>query len=207
MTAQPAVLPFTPKRPSFGAMLGATKTKEAAPKKGKMPVLEPTAEVKQAVDEYQEAKAIQKQAEAVMEVAGATISDYVRGRQDADGFARKFSGSYQVMGNKATAKVIFANKYSLSGDDAEQLKEIMGEEFETMIIQKPTVTLKATVFEDEEKQERLMELLGDEFADFFETKISLGVCEEFNRQVYQVLRPEELENLRVYAKQYKPSIR
>jgi len=188
--------------------LGATKTKEAAPKKGKMPTLaEAPFDVKAAVDEYQEAKAQAKQAEAVMEVAGATITGYVRDKQDADGYARKFSGSYQVMGNKATAKVIFANKYSLSGEDAEQLKEIMGEEFETMIIQKPTVTLKATVFEDEEKQERLMELLGDEFADFFETKTSLGVCEEFNRQVYQVLRPEELENLRVYAKQYKPSIR
>jgi hypothetical protein len=209
MTAQMAVLPFEApkKKPSFGAMLGATKTKEAAPKKVKMPTLEPTPEIKTAVDEYVSAKAIAKQAEAVMDVNGAQITEYVRERQDADGYARKFSGSYQVMGHQSAAKVIFANKYSLSADDEAQLAEILGENFETMITAKHTVKLKDEVFEDEGKQARLMELLGDEFADFFETKTALGVCEEFNRQVYQVLRPEELENLRVYAKQYKPSIR
>jgi hypothetical protein len=113
-TAQ--VLPFTPKPPSFGDMLGATKKTEAAPKKGKMPTLDAPPEVKVAVDEYQEAKAQAKQAEAVMDVAGAVITGFVRDRQDADGFAGKFSGSYALMGHKSTAKVMYANKYVLSAD-------------------------------------------------------------------------------------------
>ena len=209
MTAQPAVPPFEApkKKPSFGAMLNKTKTTETAPKKGKMPTLEPTPEIKAAVDEIMGAKASIKQAEAILGINEPIVTDYVRAQQDADGYARKFSGSYQVMGNKATAKVIFANKYSVSADDAGQLEEILGDEFPAMITQKFTVSLKAEVFEDEEKQARLMELLGDDFAEFFETKTSLGVCEEFNRTIYQVLEPEQLENLRIYAKQYKPSIR
>ena len=207
--ATAAVLPFeAPKpKPSFGAMLGATKKTEAAPKKGKMPTLDAPPEVREAVDRYQEAKATIKQAEAVCDVDGAIITGFVREKQDADGFARKFSGSYAVMGFKSTAKVVYANKYSLSGEDAAQLAEILGPNFEPMITQKHTVSLKAEIFEDEALQAELMELVGDRFAEFFETKTTLGVCEEFNKIVYQVLKPEDLENLRVYARQYKPSIR
>ena len=204
-TAQ--VLPFTPKPPSFGDMLGATKTTTEAPKKGKMPTLEATPEVKEAVDQYQEAKTAAKQAEAVMEVAGAVITGFVRDRQDADGFAGKFTGSYAVMGEKSTAKVVYANKFSLSADDGPQLAEILGPEFDRMVTKKAVVTLKAEVFEDEAAQQKLMALLGDSFPEFFETKISLGVVEDFNRDIYRVVTPEKLADLRVFARQYKPSIR
>ena len=151
------VLPFIPKPPSFGDMLGATKTTETAPKKGKMPTLEATPEVAAAVDQYQEAKAQAKQAEAVMEVTGAVITGFVRDRQDADGFAGKFTGSYAVMGNQATCKVIYANKFSLSAEDEGQLAEALGpENFNRMIVKKASVTLKAEVFEDEAAQKKLM---------------------------------------------------
>jgi hypothetical protein len=204
-TAQ--VLPFTPKPPTFGDMLGATKTTETAPKKGKMPTLDAPPEVKTAVDEYQEAKAAAKQAEAVMDVAGAVITGFVRDRQDADGFAGKFSGSYAVMGNKSTAKVIWANKFSLSAEDGPQLAEVLGPEFDRMVTKKASVTLKATVFEDEAAQQKLMALLGDSFPEFFETKITLGVVEGFSRDIYRVVDAAKLADLRVYARQYKPSIR
>lgn len=205
-TAQ--VLPFTPKPPSFGDMLGATKTTETAPKKGKMPTLDAPPEVKTAVDEYQEAKAQEKQAQAVMEVAGAVITGFVRDRQDLDGFAGKFTGSYAVMGNRATCKVVYANKYSLSAEDEGQLAETLGpENFGRMIVKKASVTLKASVFEDEAAQQKLMGLLGESFPEFFETKITLGVSEGFNRDIYRVVTPEKLADLRVFARQYKPSIR
>ena len=204
-TAQ--VLPFTPKPPTFGDMLGATKTTETAPKKGKMPTLDAPPEVKTAVDEYQEAKAAAKQAEAVMDVAGAVITGFVRDRQDADGFAGKFSGSYAVMGNRATCKVVYANKFSVSAEDGPQLAEVLGPEFDRMVTKKASVTLKATVFEDEAAQQKLMALLGDSFPEFFETKISLGVAEGFNRDIYRVVDAAKLADLRVFARQYKPSIR
>jgi hypothetical protein len=189
-------------------MLGATKTTTEVPKKGKMPVLEATPEVKKAVDEYQEAKAQEKQAQAVMDLAGAVITGFVRDRQDLDGFAGKFSGSYAVMGDRATCKVVYANKFSLSAEDEGQLAGVLGlENFNRMIVKRASVTLKATVFEDEAAQQKLMGLLGDSFPEFFETKISLAVAEGFNRDIYQVVSPEKLADLRVYARQYKPSIR
>ncbi len=207
--ATAAVLPFEPKKPapSFGAMLGATKKTEAAPKKGKMPTVDAPPEVKTAVDEYQEAKAQAKQAEAVMDVAGAVITGFVREKQDADGYAGKFSGSYALMGHKSTAKVVYANKYSLSPEDDAQLQEILGDNFPAMVSRKFTVKLKDEVFESEEKQAALMALLGESFPEFFETRVSLAVCEGFNKEIYRVLKPEDLENLRVFARQYKPSIR
>jgi hypothetical protein len=212
MTQQAAaqVLPFEPKKPAptFGAMLGATKTTEATtPKKGKMPTLEAPPEVKTAIDDYQEAKAQEKQAKAVMEITGAVIAGFVRARQDADGYAGKFSGSYAVMGNRDKAKVIYANKYSLSPEDEAQLAEILGPNFPAMISRRFTVKLKDEVFESEEKQAELMQLIGARFPEFFETKVSLAVCEGFSKLVYKVLKPEDLENLRVYARQYSPSIR
>jgi hypothetical protein len=209
MTQQAAaqVLPFTPKPPSFGDMLGATKTTETAPKKGKMPTLTATPEVAAAVDQYQEAKAQAKQAEAVMEVTGAVITGFVREAQDRDGFAGKFTGSYAVMGEKSTAKVIWANKFSLSAEDGPQLAEVLGPEFDRMVTKKAVVTLKASVFEDEAAQQKLMGLLGDSFPEFFETKITLGVVEGFSRDIYRVVDAAKLADLRVYARQYKPSIR
>jgi hypothetical protein len=205
-TAQ--VLPFTPKPPSFGDMLGATKTTTEAPKKGKMPTLEATPEVKEAVDQYQEAKTAAKQAEAIMEVTGPIITGFVRDRQDLDGYAGKFTGSYAVMGNKATCKVVYANKFSLSAEDGPQLAEVLGpENYGRMITQKASVTLKAEVFENEAMQKKLMGLLGESFPEFFETKITLAVTEGFNRDIYRVVTPEKLADLRVFARQYKPSIR
>lgn len=203
------VLPFeAPKpKPSFGAMLGATTTTATAPKKGKMPTLDAPPEVRTAVDEYQEAKAAAKQAEAVMDLAGAVITNFVRNRQDTDGFAGNFSGSYALMGNRATCKVVFANKYSLSAEDGPRLAEILGPELDRMVTKKAVVTLKASVFEDEAAQQKLMALLGDSFPEFFETKITLGVAEGFSRDIYRAVTPEKLADLRVFVRQYKPSIR
>lgn len=209
MTAQVAVLLPFPKKPvDFGAALAATKVADTpAAKKGKMPTLTATPEVATTVDQYQEAKAQEKQAQAVMEVTGAVITGFVREAQDRDGFAGKFTGSYSVMGEKSTAKVVYANKYTLSADDGPQLAQILGPNFEAMVSKKFTVKLKDEVFESEAKQAELMALLGDSFAEFFETKVALAVCEGFNREIYRVLTPADLENLRVYARQYKPSIR
>lgn len=203
-----AVLPLKKPGMDFGAALAATKTTESAPKKGKMPTLaDAPPEVKDAVDQYQQAAQEKKTCEAVMEVSGATIIDHVRGVQDQEGFARNFHGSYAILGNTNTAKVVYANKYTLAAEDEAQLQAILGQNFGAMISKKFTVKLKDEVFTDEAKQAELMGLIGERFPEFFETKASLSVCEDFNKLVYQVLQPGDLENLRVFAKQYKPSIR
>jgi hypothetical protein len=194
---------------TFGEALQQAKSTEtkAKGKKPSMPILEATPEVKQAVDDYQEAKTTCKMAEAAMSHAGEILMDFVRQAQDQDGFAGRFHGSYAVMGVKHQAKVVFANKYSINSEDEGELAAILGENFDNLIEKKFSVKLKEQVFTDEALQAELMELVGERFADFFETTVSLGVCDNFNQLIYQVVAPEQMESLRTFARQYKPSIR
>lgn len=194
---------------SFGEALKQAKSTEpkAKGKKTSMPTLDATPEVKQAVDDYQEAKTTYKMAEATMNHAGEILMEFVRQAQDQEGFAGRFNGSYAVMGVKHQAKVVFANKYSLNSEDEGELAAILGENFDSLIEKKFSVKLKEQVFTDEALQAELMELVGERFADFFESTVSLGVCDNFNQLIYQVVNPEQLDGLRTFARQYKPSIR
>jgi hypothetical protein len=49
--------------------------------------------------------------------------------------------------------------------------------------------------------------VGARFPDFFETTVNLGVCDNFNQLIYQVVEPEQMGQFRTFARQYKPSIR
>ena len=204
-----AVVALKTKKPvSFGDVLAQTaKAPEPKAKKSTMLTLAPPPEVAKAVDEYQDAKTNMKQAEASMDAAGETITDFVRNKQDADGFAGRYQGSYAVKGNKHTVKVIYANKFSLNPQDEAELAAILGESYPEMVVKSHTVTLKAEVFENKELQAELMELVGDRFADFFETSTKLNVAEGFAQAVYQIVNQEDLPALRTFARQYKPSIR
>jgi hypothetical protein len=197
-----------PKGPSFAETLAQTaKVAEAKAKKSKMPTLQPTPDVAQAVDDYQEAKIQYKMAEATMDQAGTILQEFVRQHQDQDGFKGHYQGSYAVMGIKHSAKVVYANKFTLNGEDKDNLKEILGEHYDYLLSEKYSVKLKGSVFEDEALAAELMELLGDRWGDFFDTEVKLSVCEDFSRVVYQAVEPEQLDNLRVFARQFKPSIR
>lgn len=198
-----------PKPPSFGAALKAAATAE--PKKAKkatMPtIVDAPPDVKVAVDEYQEAKAAYKKAEATLNHNGEIVQDFVKQVQDAAGFVGRYQGSYAVMGNLHQAKVIYANKFSINSEDEGELVAILGENFDSLIEKKFSVKLKAAVFEDEALQAELMALVGERFTDFFETTVNLAVCEDFSRLVYQAVQPEQIDTLRTFARQYKPSIR
>lgn len=193
---------------SFGDMLAATATK-AAPKakKSSMPTLQAPPEVAEAVDQYQESKVNYKQAEAAMGAAAEIITDFVRTRQDEDGFSGRYQGSYAVLGNRHQAKVIYANKFSINPEDEYELATLLGDHFENMVLKQFSVKLRAEVLEDGDLQAELMGLVGERFADFFETDVKLAVAEGFSREIYRAVPPEHLDALRTYARQYKPSIR
>jgi hypothetical protein len=193
---------------NFGDMLAATATKkEPKAKKSSMPTLQATPEVAAAVDQYQESKVNYKQAEAAMGAAAEIITDFVRGHQDEDGYAGRYQGSYAVQGNRHQAKVIYANKFSINPEDEVELAGLLGEHFEAMVVKQFSVKLRATVLEDADLQAELMELIGERFPDFFETTASLSVADGFSREIYRAVPPEQMEVLRTYARQYKPSIR
>jgi hypothetical protein len=207
MAATVVALKQKPKA-SFGDMLAATATKaEPKAKKSSMPTLQATPEVAVAVDQYQESKVNYKQAEAAMGAAAETIMVFVREHQDAEGFAGRYQGSYAIMGNRHQAKVIYANKFSINSEDEAELAGLLGDNFENMIDKKVSVKLRAEVLENEGLQEELMVLIGDRFPDFFETTTSLSVTEGFSREIYRAVPPEQMDALRTYARQYKPSIR
>jgi hypothetical protein len=161
----------------------------------------------EAVDDYQESKINYKQAEAAMNAAGETIMAAVREHQDADGYAGRYQGSYAVIGNRHQVKVIYANKFSINAEDEEALAELLGGHFETLVEKKFSVKLKDEVFTDDALQAELMDLVGERFAEFFDTTVNLSVCEGFSREIYRAVSEEHLPMLRTFARQYKPSIR
>lgn len=212
MASAAQVLPFeAPKEkaaPTFGDLLAATKTTDKAKaSKSKMPTLEGNAEVKEAIDTIIEATVNKKQAEAVIDANRPKVEDYVRAEMDASGYRGAFHGSFAVMGNRHTAKVIFQNKYTLTPEDKAELQNILGDNFSALIKTSYTVKLKAAVFENPELGEELARLLGDRAGDFLESVETLAVCEEFNKLIYQAVKPEDLADLRTFARQYKPTIR
>jgi hypothetical protein len=192
---------------SFGDVLSKTaKTKPTKPSKSKMPTVQPPPEIAKAVDDYQEAKAASKEADAVIKHSGQIIEDFVRGVQDEDGFAGKFNNSYALQGNKSQAKISFSNRWTINAEDAPELEEILGEHFDNFLTRNFSVKLKSEVFENEELQSELMELIGERFDEFFETTLSLTPCEDLTRNLYRLDR-EALVQFRTFARQYKPSIR
>ncbi|MDI6854037.1 MAG: hypothetical protein QME75_10610 [Deltaproteobacteria bacterium] len=201
------VVALKKKSPSFGEVLAQTAKAPKAARKTAMPTLQAPPEVAAAVDEYQDAKTNMKMAEAAMNSAGDIITEFVRTQQDKDGYAGKYQGSYAVLGNRHQAKVIFANKYTISPEDEGRLAEILGERFDEMVEKKFSVKLRAEVFESEELQAELMALVGERFGDFFETAVSLAARECFSQAVYRAVAPEDLQLLRTFARQFKPSIR
>lgn len=103
--------------------------------------------------------------------------------------------------------MVYANKFTIHPEDDGQLMELLGDNYEYLITKRFSVKLKSAVFEDEALQAELMELVGDRFADFFDTEVKLNTCDNFSQIIYQAVEPEQLDNLRVFARQYKPSIR
>lgn len=193
----------------FADVLAKTaKAKPSAVKKSTMKQLTPPAKIKQAVDDYVKAKTVSKKCEAQMDRCGNEVREYVIGVQDTDGNMGRFSGSYQVMGNKESTKFVSVNKYSINADDKDEIQSILGDDYGRLIEENYTVKLKPEVFEDENMSAFLMELIGEHFGDFFETVVSLKAKAGFNSSIYHTVdNTEELEVLRTFVKQNKASLR
>lgn len=197
------------KKPGFADKLKATaKPQEAKAKKKEMPKVKPDDQtIRKAVDDYKEADAIVKQGEAVREQAGDTIMLFIREVADEEAYKGNYHGSWAVLGDRHTVKVVYANKYSITPNDELELREILGEHYDNLITESHTVKLRDEVFKDELLQNELMELLGDRWDDFFDTIVKYKVNDNFSQALYQFLEPDQLEHLRAYAKQNRPSLR
>jgi len=183
------------------------KTKPAKKKNG-APLIKLTDRLKEMVDQHKAAKKKKKEVEATISQTGAELIKHTRKTQDSDGFDGDFHNSYELPGNNGSLKFVSTNRFSINPDDETQIREILGSNFDNLIEVKHNVTLRNEVFEDENLQQELMNAVGDCFSQFFETKKTIVVKDEFDRKVYQVVDDEKtLEILRTFVRQYKPALR
>jgi len=199
------VIPL-PKKKGFGAALTATKTKKKSKAKKTTRSLVATDEIKEEIDRFVKSTKNMKVAKAEVENSKGIILDYINPLQDEDGEKGKFSTSYDVEGVKESIKFVSSNRYTINPDDEAKIAEILGNEFDELIVKSHVVKLKDEVFESEEMQDKLMELLGDDFGTFLETITTMKVAVDFNRDVYRAAG-DKLDDLRVYCKPYSPSLR
>ncbi len=164
--------------------------------------------VKADIDAIIKAKKAMKKAKSEVTVAEKSIIDFGQNHKDKMARAGSFKKSYKIQGNgDDTVTFVTANKFSFNTDDVEDIKEILGDAADEMMHSRYDVKVKADVFTDEEKQAELMELLGDRFADFFETTVSYKVSDDFDSRIYRELNESKMDDLKVYVKQAKASVR
>lgn len=214
MATQPAlqILPgkekAAPQPPGFAEILAASaKAEKPKAKKETMPTLDPPADVKDAVDLYQTAKAERNKADADMAASGEVIMAWTQEKADEDGYSGNPRGSYCLRGNSHQVKVIYANKFSINPSDKGALAQIVGESFADLFNESFQVKLKPEVFENEALQNELMALVGARWHEFFETSVALSVKEGFSKDIYRYVGEDDMGNLRLFCRQYKPSLR
>jgi len=200
------VIPL-PKKKGFGDALKATKTTEKKAPAKKERSIELPDDLKTELDRFCSMKKNKNQAESEMKASQAKIFSHIMPIQDEDGFAGKFASSYAIHGHKEKGKYVSVNKFSINAEDDGKISEILGESYDRLIEENSVVRLKAEVFENEELQEQLMELIGDAFGTFFETATTLKVAEGFNEAVYREVDADGLAQLRVFMKQTSASLR
>jgi hypothetical protein len=164
-------------------------------------------EVKADIKKLVDAKKAMKKAKSEATVAEKSIIEFGVAHKDREAFAGNFKKSYKIAGDDdTTVTLVTANKWSFNDDDLDEINEILGDEADDLIEKDYTVKIKSDVFTDEERQQELMALLGDRWNDFFETTVSHKPVSDFDEKIYK-LGKDKVDDLRVYMKQSKPSVR
>ena len=191
----------------MNAVKNSDKVEKApAKKKAAGAVIVPSDAIRESVDELVSAKKNLAVAKADIAALEPDIIEAARKVQTEDALKGNFRKSYDVRGHDDTIKFVTANKFSIAEGDVKDLKELLGDKFEDMVETGYTVKVKAEVMESDELQEKLMNLLGDEFGTFFETVTHRKVCENFDKKLFD-LDDETREDVKELAKQAKPALK
>lgn len=197
--------------PAFAKALKKSKVdkKPVSKSKGSAIIGNLSAEIKMAIDKYVKAKADMKAAKADMTSTESVIIDAVREIQDKDGFSDNFSKSYDVTGVNEKVKYVTANKFSINSDDEDEIKELLGEAYDILLDEDHDVRLRPEVLSNPSLQEELMDLLdgGELFDKFFYTHTTIKAQKDLDAKIYKHVDSNDLEALRIFVKQNKPSLR
>lgn len=194
---------------SFKDKLQETKVAKASVKKTSVPVLSDVpAEITQAAKDFLEKNKKKKELEAELAALNSQIAEYTQGIQDTRAFAGEFNNSYKIPAGDSDVMVTTKNVFSINAEDESKIKKLFGKKFDSLIKEKLEVVLKDEVFQNENLQNELMELLGDDFSKFFNTFTTLKVQEDYDENVYLFAKtPEILADIRVLVKPSKSAIK
>ena len=158
------------------------------------------------IDNLLGAKKKKKTAESDIKKSEPVIIDHGTSMKDNNAFAGKFQKSYKLGNEDSHVNFITANKWSFQEEDVEEIKGIIGDNADDLIIQDKNVQLKKGVFADQDLMKKFIKMVGKQFPEFFETVVSHHVSENFDEKIY-ALGEDALEDLRLLMKQSKPSLR
>lgn len=165
--------------------------------------------VKKAISKLIKAKSDKKKAESEIKVNENPIIEFGHELKDGRALDGDYNKSYKIQGDSDDDVVTFvtANKFSHKEDDEEELEEIMGDDFEELMPKSYSIKVKAEIFNDPDMQKELMERMGDKFNEFFEVESSRKVIDTFDEELYKRFDKDQIDDIKVFVKQSKPSLR
>jgi hypothetical protein len=193
---------------SFDDLLGTnTKTKTTAKKtKSTAEIIPVPKNVQEQIDSLIAAKKAKKVAESDIKKAEPTIIEHGQNLKNEKAFGGKFQKSFKLGTDESHVNFVTANKWSFLEGDVEDIKEIIGEKADEMILEDKVVKLKAEVFSNPDLQKKFVKMVGKAFPEFFETVVSHHVSDTFDEDIYD-LPKNDFNNLMLLMKQSKPSLR
>lgn len=186
------------------------KSKTSKAKTEKEIILDASKEVKKAISNVIKAKTAKKKAESDIKVNETPVIEFGHNLKDERAFNGDYNKSYKIQGTDEKDVVTFvtANKFSHKEEDEKDLSEIMGEEnFEELMPKEFTIKVKSEIFNDPKLQEFLMKQMGKRFDEFFEVETSRKVTPNFDEELYKRFDKDTVDDIKVFVKQSKPSIR
>jgi hypothetical protein len=190
------------------AVTSTSKSKSSTSKsKSKKEIVVAPKDIQVAIEDFSAAKKEKKAAEARMEKHEGSILSHCQGIYDKNGFSGKFSKSFHIGNENNSVNFVTANRFSVASADVGIVKEILGESADALIKTEHEVKIKSAIFTDKDLQKKLMDLVGENFAEFFETVTTYSVVEDFDSKIFSALDTEGINNLRQFVKQSKPSLR
>lgn len=186
----------------------STGKKKSKSKKDTGIITDAPAPVKNAIDKIIDAKKREKKAKSDRLANEAPVIEFFEGHRDSQALNSNFNKSYKIQGttDDKVVNVVSANKWSFNDADIEEIAEILGEDLDSLLPPTYDIKVKPEIFENKEMQEALMEMVGDRFNEFFEVTKNRKPVEDFDKKIFK-LGKDGVDDLRVFMKQSKPSVR
>lgn len=165
--------------------------------------------VKEGISKVLAGKAKKKAGESEIKVGETPVIEYGLNLKDDRALNGDYNKSYKIQGENEEDVITFvtANKYSHSEEDQEEVAELMGDNFDDLMPENFTITVKEEVFADPDMQKFLMSKMGERFADFFEVTKTRKVVPNFDEELYKRFDKEKIDDIKVFVKQAKPSLK